>query len=210
MTVRLKDGSRKTCQNKQLKETGFYIVKKLKSKHSGYDWDFQAVMFEQCVEGSCVLSTLNAIKGGYCDTVETSKTSEGCGLATQLMEFCFTDKDVGSVNPAKDIILKQKKFSKWRQMATQNCDNIVFLTCAPLKPTPKGACSAYLSAAINTEHSMMFTSENSKGMIDVLNVEHEAKPEFKNSPDGFLLSHGDGWHFCRCKPERLTECTEMA
>ena len=211
MTLPLKNKYMQTCLNEQLKLQKSFIVEKCESERSGYDWDFKASLKQQsCKDNKDIISELNAENNGKCDLVETSKTSQGCGLATSLMELCFTDDDVGGVNLEEDKNFKRKDLEKRREMAILNCEHIVYLTCAPIFPTPTGSCSAYLTAAINTEHKMMFSYQNLKGAMDIMNVEETAKPELKQHPDAFVQLHGEKWYFCRCKPERIKECLEMS
>ena len=120
------------------------------------------------------------------------------------MEFCFTDKDVGSLSNQVigDI--------PYPNHIANLCEHVIYLVCAPKRPkTPTAACSAYLSAAVNTKHQIMFTSKNNKDGMDVMNVENDAKPEFKRNADTFITNHGASWYFCRCKPEILAECESL-
>ena len=126
------------------------------------------------------------------------------------MEFCFTDEDVGTLSSrAIEEITYPNKIASV-------CAHVIYLVCAPVKkppPTPTQACSAYLTAAINTEHQIMFTSPRmftSKAKMDVLNVKKDAKPEFGRNADTFIRTHGANWYFCRCKPEIMEECESLA
>ena len=211
ITIQLKDKYIKTCINEQLTQQKSFIVQKCESERRGYDWDFKASLkLENCKDKKDVLSELNAEKYGHCDLVETLKSSQGCGLATSLMELCFKDDDVGGVNLEEDKNFKNKVLESRREMAILNCEHIVFLTCAPIQPTPKGSCSAYLTAAINTGHAMMFSYPSLKGQMDIMDVEKTARPQLKMDADAFVQNHGDEWYFCRCKPDRIKECHEMS
>ena len=45
-------------------------------------------------------------------------------------------------------------------------------------------------------------------VFHVMNVEN-SKPEFKKDPEKWIQNHGDYWYFCKCKPERKTDCEAM-
>ena len=66
-------------------------------------WLFEAVLKNG--EETTVLSTLKAVEGGECDDIETTKGSWRCGLATSLLEFCFTDPDIGSLNLERGMLV---------------------------------------------------------------------------------------------------------
>ena len=97
------------------------------------------------------------------------------------MEFCFTDEDVGtlSTRAIEEIPYPNKIDSV--------CEHVIYLVCAPVKkppPTPTQACSAYLTAAINTEHQIMFTSPRmftSKAKMDVMNVKKMQNQSFRET-----------------------------
>ena len=147
------------------------------------------------------LSELNADSGGYCNNVRTSDASQQCGLATTLMEFCFTDENVGSLSSQTIGNIE------YPNKIAHLCEHVIYLVCAPDRPyTPTVACSAYLSAAVNADHKVMFTSVNNKGGMNVMNVEKVAKPEFRRNPDSFISKHGASWYFCRCKSETNERC----
>ena len=153
-----------------------------------------------------VLSELNGLSG-VCNHVRTSKTSLQCGLATTLMEFCFTDDDIGSLSNHMISGIGNIEHSK---KIVHHCEHVIYLSCAPERPeTPTVACSAYLTAAVNTDHKIVFTTSKEKGGVDVMNVEKDAKPKFRRNPDMFISSHGENWYFCRCKPETIAECEAL-
>ena len=140
------------------------------------------------------MSILKANIGGICDQVDTEEELRGCGLATILMECCFTDDMVGGVN-----VHNNEKFEmtlgKNREMATQTCKHIVFLRCLP-NLDKYAACSAYFTAAINTKHSLMLILDDTN--MDVMNVA-EAQTEFKKDATGWIQDYGYEWFFCQCK-----------
>ena len=211
MRVALKEQYQNNCKDEKLRTKKEFYVEKCASKRSGYDWDFKAFLYKgSCGDERHILSELNAERGGQCNLVETSVAYGGCGLATSLMEICFTDVDVGGVDPETDAIFEYNKLEKWREMANKYCEHIVYLECDPIEPTPTGACSAYLRAAINTKHLMMFTYPNLNGLMDVMNVADVARALFKSNPDLFLQAHGAEWYFCKCKKESLFECHNMS
>ena len=77
-------------------------MKKSKGKNFLSGWKFEAIRKRRWPRKDVVLSTLiGAIYGvpGECNLVNTNPGSKRCGLATALMKFCFTDPDVGSLNP---------------------------------------------------------------------------------------------------------------
>ena len=83
------------------------------------------------------------------------------------------------------------------------------LECYPKGKTPNTACSAYLTAAINTGHTIMFTHPNTEFEMDVLDVVTFAKPKVKNNADAFIKEHGAKWYFCECNPKTIQECKRM-
>ena len=176
-----------------------------KTRALANDWKFQAIL----KKGICckkVLSTLDAGIGGECNSVSTDPGSTQCGLATALMEFCFTDPDIGEVNPEKDQFFKQDTAKHYRDLAILNCDHIVYLVCAAV---PRSACSGYLTAAINTGHTMMFTYFHGlEGSWDILKIA-TAKIMLKGNLHNFIQDHGDRWFFCKCKSDRITQCENM-
>ena len=200
-----------TCKSSVLKAQKVYYVQKCKSKDKRYDWDFGAYLKKGLCGRKKGLSQLNGQSGGFCWA--TAKLSpapvQGCGLATTMMEMCFNDEDIGSIDPTEDYNFKMKGLEKWQEMALLNCEHIIYTTCNPKPPTPFIGCAAYMTAAINTGHSMMFTFPTEQGEMDVLNVADEAKPQLKADAYTFGKNHGFGWYFCRCKPERITECENM-
>ena len=192
-----------TCLNENLKTKKSFTVNKVVVNNRYFDWEFDAFLDKD------KLSELNANNGGKCNYVETDKNSRGCGLATTLMEFCFTDDNVGKVDVNKNEIFKLNV--KWRYMAIKNCEHIVFLQCIQLDNNfePK-SCSGYLTAAINTNHAMMFVQDQlNTRLMFVMNVE-SIQLEFKDNPQGWLNKYGMNWFFCQCKEERMTECMTMS
>ena len=206
--VPLKDRYAKTCKSEELIKKGSFIVKKTKLNRKEYDWDFRAFLQKEN-ENFQLLSVLSAENGGYCNEVETTEGFKQCGMATTLMEFCFTDEDVGGMDLKEDTIFGMQTLEKWRTMATKNCKHVVFLECDPKSPTPIEACSAYLTAAINKGHIMMFTYPNEELEMDVMNVATFAKSELKKGGLAFIREHGARWYFCKCKPERIEQCKAM-
>ena len=200
-----------TCASEELKKAKVYYVQKCKIEHNPFDWAFRAYLKKGICGRKKFLSELNAKDGGYCyATINLSpKPVQGCGLATKMMELCFSDTGVGSLDPAKDYNFKLKGLEKWRDMAILNCEHIVFTTCNPAKPTPTAGCAAYMTAAINTGHTIMFSFPTGKGEMDVMNVADEAKPQLKKDADTFVSNHGNQWSFCRCKDDRVNECNAM-
>ena len=63
------------------------------------EWFFDAILKKGILKKGVVISRLYAKEGGECNAIETSQGSWRCGLATTLLEFCFTDPDVGTLNP---------------------------------------------------------------------------------------------------------------
>ena len=200
-----------TCANRHLKAKKHYFVQKRRSKEPNSDWVFRAYLKKGLFKRKKRLSQLNAENGGLCWA--TPKLSpapvQGCGLATAMMELCFDDEDIGSIDPTEDYYFKMKGLEKWQKMALLNCEHIVYTSCNPAPPTPVVGCSAYMTAAINTGHHMMFTFPTKQGEMNVLNVETEAKPLLKEDADNFRETNGYGWFFCRCKPDRKSECENM-
>ena len=200
-----------TCASKDLKKLKVYYVQKCKTE-DGYDWAFRAYLKKGTICGrKKFISELNAKDGGFCRaTINLSpKAVQGCGLATKMMELCYSDIGIGSVDPTKDYNFKLKGLEKWRDMAILNCEHIVSTNCNPAEPTPKAGCAAYMTAALNTGHRMMFTFPTGKLGMDVINVESEGKPQLKQDADNFVLTHGNQWYFCRCKNDRIKECEAM-
>ena len=208
--VPLKYRYAKTCKNDDLVNKRSFVIKKSKSELMGFDWDFKAFL-QKGTSGDDfqLLGELNAEDGGYCNQVETSGEFRKCGIATTLMEFCFTDDDVGGIDLEEYTKFEMQTLEKWRKMATNNCEHIVFLECLPTKPTPFEACSAYLTAAINKGHIMMFTHPNEEQEMDVMNVATYAKQELKKGANDFIKEHGTRWYFCKCKPGRIEQCKAM-
>ena len=149
-------------------------------------------------------------KGGACNSVDTSPGSYQCGLATTLMEFCFTDPDIGTVDPKIKSNFQREGAEDYRNLAIENCDHIVYLMCAPTPPIPKAACSAYLTAALNTGHTMMFTNSFRTGgsKWDALKTA-TSKIMVKSNADNFVTEYGDEWFFCKCKTKQLKQCEAM-
>ena len=214
-TVQLKDRYFATCKNEKLKVEKSFTVKMVSTKKKFIPWKFTAVL------GNDELSVLYADDGGICNLVETNEVSQGCGLATTLMEFCFTDDKVGGMDVQniqkipKHIREILQKNEKRREMAIKNCEHIVYLECAPLKDPSANVCSGYLTAAINTEHTMMFVQKMNDdtgdmvGIMDVMKVA-DVQPELKKNADVWIKNYGREWFFCQCKTERMAECQQMS
>ena len=190
---------------------GSFVVQKVKSKAKKYDWNFEAV-FEDTA-----LSTLKANIGGVCNEIETIKGSRRCGLATRLMEFCFEDPTIGSVNPRTvnsknpaNHILHKTHAEKVRNLAIENCDHIIYLVCAPSdngKALPYASCTGYLKAALTTGHTMMFTLNWEKWQVLKTSI---AIDMLKNERVTWITEYGYIWFFCKCKPNRLTQCEGLS
>ena len=196
--VELKDRYKKSpdCTNERLKEIGNFIVNR--EKASGmFEWKFTACLFDKENKGceKTALCSLYSEKDGKCNQVDTIPECERCGMATSLMTFCFTDKDVGSVDPDKDFNFQQKNLKLWYDAAKEECDHIVYTHCSPKPGTDLLSCSAYLTAAVNAGLQLMFTYGNNKKTMDILNVA-DSKEDFKKDPKEFLATHGDEWYFC--------------
>ena len=122
------------------------------------------------------------------------------------MEYCFTDDKVGGVDIPNNRIFKQPTLSKWRELATEKCEHMVYLACSPDDDDVE--CSAYFTAAINTKHTTMFVvdDKNAKTNMYVLDVS-QTQPEFKKDASGWIESHGKTWFFCQCKPDKKGKCS---
>ena len=105
MKVLLRQQYQTKCQNAELKTKKDFFVEKSESKNKDYDWDFKVFLDKA---GCGILSELNANTPGRCNKVETFAGSEGCGLATTLMEICFADEDVGGIDPENDWLFEDK------------------------------------------------------------------------------------------------------
>ena len=193
------------CKNEELQAKKSFTVDRIDAKKKyglghKFDWWFTAALDKD------VLSTLKAKSGGICNLVNTDDDSQGCGLATALRQFCFTDDKVGGVDVQKNAVFKNEYFEKWREMAVEYCEHTVYLECAAdLKDT----CSAYFTAAINTRHTIMFVLDDKtlKHMY-VLNVA-KTRTEFKKNAIDWIANYGDTWFFCNCKKEFEAECAEL-
>ena len=92
-------------------------------------------------------------------------------------------------------------------MAIKNCDHIVHLTCSPEAPATYRSCSGYLTAALNTDHTMMMTYGFGRNW-DAFQVK-TAKLMVNHNADEFIKVHGDHWFFCKCKTQIKKECEAM-
>ena len=220
ITVLLKEKYQRSCKNELLKKKKEFYVRKSASNRKGYDWDFKAFLDNDgCGKDENILSELNADKPGRCNHVETyDQGSRGCGLATSLLELCFEDENVGGIDPETDELFQDKPMTigsgkislkKWRDMAIENCEHIAMLDCYPQSPTPTEACSGYLTAALNTKHTMMFTYHQEEDVMDVMSVIN-AQVEFWADADEFVYDVGRRWIFCKCKQEKLSQCNNMS
>jgi len=203
--VELKEKVMGRCKNEKLKAKKSFTVNRVKKKPQPiwdtFNWEFTAVL------ENVVLSTLRAKNGGICNLVRTCGHSEGCGLATTLMEYCFTDDNVGGIDVQNNEDFKKEHFKKWRNMAMQKCEHIVYLQCSA---DPVNACSAYFTAAINTEHTLMFSITKlviadpfipqQMGLFNVA----KAQLEFKEDARGWIENNGSSWYFCKCKTKTCT------
>ena len=212
VVVELKVKYISTCKNEKLKSSREFTVDRKKSEMAAFQWDFTANF------GKTQLSWLGAgdrsKNKGVCNNVKTEDHSSGCGLATTLMEFCFTDFSVGSLELEKDKHFEKVSLTKWRELALKNCQHIVFLACAPYDGTPDIACLAYFTAAINTMHTIMFSYQqfpldNGPETMKVWDVT-KTKSEFKKDATRWTLDYGFEWYFCQCKLGRQSECKKMS
>ena len=209
------DRYQETCVSEELKRKKVYYVQKYKTKNDpgGYKWAFRAYLKKgKIIRGrKKFISELNAMDGGICQATANASPPEvqGCGLATKMMELCYSDDDVGSVDPTKDYNFKLRGLEGWKNMAILNCEHIIATSCNPKAPAPKAGCAAYMTAALNTGHRMLFTFPTVTGEMDVINIADEGKPQLKEDADTFLRTHGYQWYFCRCKDDRIQECEAM-
>ena len=203
--MELKDRYLSTCKNKNLKQERKFTVNRKKSKSGKFGWEFTAHL------GRSELSWLGAgdEKGntGVCNDVKTEDHSLGCGMATTLMEICFTDYMVGSLDLENDKNFKKPSLLQWRQMAKENCQHVVYLVCATIT-VPDISCSAYFTAAINTMHTMMFSYDYETETMYLWNVAN-TQPKFKKDAARWNSHYGKEWYFCQCKKERISECQNM-
>lgn len=233
------DRKLKTCKSAALKKKKQYFVQKCKSSNPNFEWEFKAFLKKGLCNRKTKLSTLHGGRvhhedrehpKGFCWATEELSPApvQGCGLATAMMELCFNDADIGSIDPKKNSIFKTEilrngvlveYLRKWKEMAILNCEHIVYTSCNPQGGNPVIGCAAYMTAALNTGHKMMFTfptglqHPTGRGYMDVLNVQYEAKKSLQgNGEDGakrFKDTYGYQWFFCRCKDERKEECMNM-
>jgi len=211
VTVELKETVIERCKNEKLKaKKSFTIERHADTKFSQIPnfpitYEFTAVL------DNVKLSELSAQSGGKCNEVVTNDGSERCGLSTTLMEYCFTDDKVGGIDLEKDELFNQDPLKEYRQMAKKTCKHIVYLNCAA---TPLIACSAYFTAAINTKHTLMFTTSDTTDtdsdeelVANVFDVA-EAQPEFKEDAIDWVNTNGRNWYFCKCKTKGK-KCTVL-
>jgi hypothetical protein len=203
-TVPLKPEVMERCKNEKLISKKSFTVDRVdvKKKHgpkNRFDWEFTAAL------DTDVLSTLIAKNGGICNMVNTDEDSQGCGLATTLMQFCFTDDNVGGVDIQNNKVFNNEYLKQRREMAIDYCEHTVFLECLAHNVD---TCSAYFTAAINTKHTIMFVQDDTLKHMYVLNVE-KTRAEFKKGAKRWIDNHGDAWFFCQCKTEREAECGEL-
>ena len=186
-------------------------MKKTKDLLPIFDWKFEAILKKgSCCKRDELLSTLTAKIGGACNSIVTLPGSYKCGLATALMEFCFTDSDIGTYNPKKSTYFQSINAGDYRELAISNCDHMVYLQCSPIgrRPNKHAACSGYLTAASNTGHKMMFAYDKTPEKWNVLRI-NKAKIWLKENADTFIENYGERWFFCKCKSDRITQCTNM-
>ena len=111
VTVELKERYESTCKNKKLADWGEFEVDRKKSQTEDNEWDFFAYF------GNKELSWLGAgdksKNKGVCNNVKTEEHSRGCGMATTLMEFCFTDNMVGGIDVENDKHFKKDSLAKF-------------------------------------------------------------------------------------------------
>ena len=84
---------------------------------------------------------------------------------------------------------------------------MVFISC---QASPLVACSGYLTAALDTDHTMMFTNyvDHKDNKWDVLKVT-TAKLMIRSNAKDFINDYGAHWILCKCKTERVKECEAM-
>ena len=192
-----------------------FEVDRKRSQSEDFEWEFVAYF------GKTELSWLGAggksRNRGVCNNVKTEDHSRGCGMATTLMEFCFSDYMVGGVDVENDKHFKKESLTKWRGMAMKNCQHIVYLGCTPYDGTPDIACSAYFTAAINTMHTMMFSYKAQNALDPESGPESmyvwdvaKTQPEFKKDASRWKKDFGFEWYFCQCKKERRSECEKIS
>ena len=200
-TVELKETVLKRCNNEELKAQKSFTVE----RHVDAEFSLEFVRFTAVLD-NVQLSELTAQSGGICNDVVTNDDSQRCGLATTLMEYCFTDDKVGGIDLQNNELFNQDPLTKYRQMAKKTCKHIVYLHC---KATPLIACSAYFTAAINTKHTLMFSTFDAADEDSVANVFDvaETQPEFKFDAIGWVNTNGRNWYFCKCK--KGNKCTVL-
>ena len=202
-TVELKEIVMRRCKNEKLKAKKSFTVDRVKTEEDDvFDWDFTAVLDND------VIAILSAKNGGICDWVLTDVDSRGCGLATTLMEYCFTDDNVGGIDVQKRNDFQKEYLKNWRNMAIEYCEHIVFLKC--LADPVLDACSGYMTAAINTGHTLLFSIKKipQQGRpvyfhMSLFNVA-ETQPEFKKDAQSWIATNGEIWYFCKCKTKMCT------
>ena len=116
-------GKVKTCENDKLKLKKSYKVDRIEVEKSPPKYRFRATLDEE------EISSLNGEKGGICDLVSTEKRSRGCGLATTLMEHCFTDENVGSLDIQKTRTSKESPL-KNGEIWQRKIVNTWYILCA--------------------------------------------------------------------------------
>jgi len=201
--VMFNDRFKESCINEKLVKKGSFTMKKFAP---GIGWIFQAILKKgSCFKKDKILSTLTASTGGVCNLVVTDPGSYKCGLATSLMEFCFTDPDIGTYNLEESSYFQNKKAEHYRDLAISNCDHMVYVKCIA---EPHSACSGYLTAAINTGHKMLFTYDKLPEKWSVLEIA-TAKTMLKSNSDTFIDDYGNMWFFCKCKSDRIPQCENM-
>ena len=98
---------------------------------------------------------------------------------------------------------------KVRNLVTANCDHVIFIICSPrnteTEKVPFEACSGYLTAALNTGHTMMFTFTMFQDAWEVIKT-NAAKDMLKINPIGLIEQYGEHWFFCKSKPDRVAQC----
>ena len=207
-SVSIQDRYKESCQNQALVAIGAFTMRKSKPPSTSGQWTFQSILTRD--DRSEILSTLKAKEGGVCNDVRTFEGSWYCGLATALLQICFTDPDIGTFIPSQS---RQSEFGrpiydkKIQGLMEDNCERIVYLECAPFNGATHANCNGYLTAALNTLNSILFTFHEVRRW-NILNIA-DAKLRMKSDPTQFVSEFGPEWFFCNCKADRAKECESM-
>ena len=204
--IPIQDRFKETCQNEALIIKGSYTMKKSRIPGKSGQWMFEAIYGTT----NEILSTLKAKEGGNCNDENTEYGSWYCGLGPLLLEICFDDPDIGTFIPDKSV---DSEFGMpidkpCKHLMEINCQHIAYLECVPYIKNYNDACGGYLTAALNTLHTMMFTKRVGIKELKIIRIA-DAKIKIKNDPDKFVGDFGKEWFFCKCKSDRIKECESM-